>query len=259
MNSINALDAYGQSIWLDYIRRNLLVGDGLKRLIEEDGVKGVTSNPAIFQKAIGGSTDYVSAIENLADEPSLDVKGLYEQLAVEDVQRAADILTPVFESTQRRDGYVSLEVSPTLAKDTEGTIDEAGRLWKAVDRKNLMIKVPATPEGIPAIETLLADGININVTLLFATSAYETVVEAYLRGLERLAEAGGDPSKVASVASFFISRIDTAVDNLLSERLAESEDSAERMLVRSLLGKVAIANAKLTHQRYGELFSGEPV
>ncbi len=257
MNPIKSLDAFGQSIWLDYIRRNLLAGNGLNQLIDEDGVKGVTSNPAIFEKAIGGSIDYASAIAELADDSSLDVKGLYERLAVEDVQKAADILLPVFESTGGRDGYVSLEVAPTLANDTEGTIGEARRLWQAVNRSNLMIKVPATAEGIPAIEALFAEGVNLNVTLLFHVEAYEQVVEAYIRGLERFAESGGDPAKVASVASFFISRIDSAIDNLLNERLADSEDSAERMLLRSLLGKVAIANARLTYQRYGELFSGE--
>ncbi len=257
MNPVKTLGHYGQSIWLDYIRRNLLTGEGLTRLINDDGVKGVTSNPAIFEKAIGGSTDYVSAIEGLADEPTLDIKALYERLAVEDVQRAADILTPIFEATEGRDGYVSLEVSPALANDTVGTIAEAQLLWRAVARDNLMIKVPATPEGIPAIESLLAEGININVTLLFNIKAYEQVAEAYFRGLERCSAAGGDLNKVASVASFFVSRIDTAVDNLLAERLVESEDSADRMLLRSLLGKVAIANAKLTYQRYRELFSGE--
>ena len=257
MNPIKTLDTYGQSIWLDYIRRSLLAGNGLNQLIDDDGLKGVTSNPAIFEKAIGGSTDYASAIADLADDASLDVKGLYERLAVEDVQNAADILLPVFESTAGRDGYVSLEVAPTLANDTDGTIEEARRLWQAVNRSNLMIKVPATAEGIPAIETLLAEGINLNVTLLFNIKAYEQVAEAYFRGLERFAESGGNPGKLASVASFFISRIDAAIDNLLTERLTDCEDSAERMLLRSLLGKVAIANAKLVYLRYGELFSGE--
>jgi transaldolase/glucose-6-phosphate isomerase len=230
MNPIKTLDTYGQSIWLDYIRRTLLAGNGLNLLIDDDGIKGVTSNPAIFEKAIGGSTDYASAIADLADDASLDTKSLYERLAVEDVQSAADILLPVYESTAGRDGYVSLEVSPTLAKDTDGTIEEARRLWQAVDRSNLMIKVPATAEGIPAIETLLAEGMNLNVTLLFNIQAYEQVAEAYLRGLERFAESGGNPGKIASVASFFISRIDAAIDNLLDERLADCEDSAERML-----------------------------
>ncbi|MDJ0893007.1 MAG: transaldolase, partial [Gammaproteobacteria bacterium] len=256
MNPLRSIGNYGQSVWLDYIRRNLLTSGELTRLIKEDGIVGVTSNPAIFEKAIGGSTDYASAIENAADGQG-SAADIYEQLAIDDVRQAADVLAPVYEASARRDGYVSLEVSPGLAHETRATCEEARRLWKAVDRPNLMIKVPATAAGIPAIETLLGEGININVTLLFSTQAYEQVVEAYIRGLESLAAAGGDPSKVASVASFFISRIDTAVDNLLEERLAASADAPERMLLRSLRGKVAIANAKLTYQRYKELFRGE--
>ncbi len=256
MNPLRSIGNYGQSIWLDYIRRNLLTSGELTRLIKEDGIVGVTSNPAIFEKAIGGSTDYASAIENAADGQG-SAADIYEQLAIDDVRQAADVLAPVYEASARRDGYVSLEVSPGLAHETRATCEEARRLWKAVDRPNLMIKVPATAAGIPAIETLLGEGININVTLLFSTQAYEQVVEAYIRGLESLAAAGGDPSKVASVASFFISRIDTAVDNLLEERLAASADAPERMLLRSLRGKVAIPNAKLTYQRYKELFRGE--
>ncbi len=256
MSHLRALENYGQSIWLDYIRRNLLTGGELHRLIEEDGVSGLTSNPAMFEKAIVGSVDYAAAIEKLADEP-VAAESIYEQLAIDDVRQAADVMAPVYGAGNRRDGYVSLEVSPRLANDTEGTCEEARRLWKAVARPNLMIKVPATADGIPAIETLIAEGINVNVTLLFSTKTYEKVVEAYFCGLEKRLEVGADAGQVASVASFFVSRIDTAVDNLIEERLAESVSAPERMLLRSLRGKVAIANARLTYQRYKEHFSGE--
>ena len=237
----------GQSIWYDNIRRSLLTSGELERMIEEDGLRGVTSNPAIFEKAITGSTDYVEAIQELGGR-GLDAKALFEVLAVRDIQDAADALRRVYDESDRRDGYVSLEVSPTLAHDTDGTIAEAERLWKAVDRENLMIKVPATPAGIPAVRALIAKGINVNVTLLFSTAAYEEVAGAYLTGLEAFAAGGGDVSHVASVASFFISRIDSAVD-------AELADRPER-LARHLQGKIAIANAKLTYQRFGEIFSG---
>jgi transaldolase/glucose-6-phosphate isomerase len=235
----------GQSIWYDNIRRSLITSGELERMIEEDGLRGVTSNPAIFEKAITGSTDYIDAIQELA---GTDAKTLFERLAVADIQDAADALRPVYDESAGRDGFVSLEVSPTLANDTEGTIAEAMRLWQAVDRENLMIKVPATAAGIPAIKALIAAGVNINVTLLFATAAYEQVAEAYISGLEEYASRGGDVSHVASVASFFISRIDSAVDAELAER--------REPVARHLQGKVAIANAKLTYQRFRELFSG---
>jgi transaldolase/glucose-6-phosphate isomerase len=237
----------GQSIWYDNIRRSLITSGELERMIEEDGLRGVTSNPAIFEKAITGSTDYVGGIQELGGQ-GLDAKGLFEQLAMRDIQDAADLLRQVFDESDRRDGYVSLEVAPTLANDTDGTIAEAVRLWEAVDRENLMIKVPATPAGIPAVRALIARGINVNVTLLFSTAAYEQVAEAYLAGLEDFAAAGGDVSHVASVASFFISRIDSAVDADLADRTEP--------LARHLQGKIAIANAKLTYQRFGEIFSG---
>jgi transaldolase/glucose-6-phosphate isomerase len=256
MNRLRKLEDYGQSVWLDYIRRSLITSGELRDLIDEDGLKGVTSNPAIFGKAIAGSNDYAEALEKLLQEKQYDAKALYENLAIEDIQMAADEMAVVFEATKRRDGYVSLEVAPDLAHDTEGTIEEARRLWKAVDRPNAMIKVPATEQGIPAIEQLISDGININVTLLFAREMYERVAQAYLRGLEGLAEAGDDVSKVASVASFFISRIDSAVDAGLSERLEGATAADERQELRSLMGRVAIANAKLTYQRYKEIFSG---
>jgi transaldolase/glucose-6-phosphate isomerase len=237
----------GQSIWYDNIRRSLIASGELERMIEEDGLRGVTSNPAIFEKAITGSTDYVEAIRELSGA-GLGAKALFEALAVRDIQDAADLLRHVYDDSDRRDGYVSLEVSPTLANDTEGTIAEAVRLWEAVDRENLMIKVPGTPAGIPAVRALIGRGINVNVTLLFSTGAYEQVAEAYITGLEDYAASGGDVSHVASVASFFISRIDSAVD-------AELADRPER-IARHLQGKIAIANAKLTYQRFGEIFSG---
>ena len=208
---LRALQGCGQSVWLDYIRRSLLTSGELTHLIEADGLRGVTSNPAIFEKAITGSTDYVEILQSLAPQYR-DAKSLYEQVAIRDIQDAADVLRPVYEETQAHDGYVSLEVSPYLARDTAGTLAEARRLWRQVDRPNVMIKVPATPEGIPAIEQLISEGINVNVTLLFAQEAYEQVAQAYIAGLERRADQGGDLRHVASVASFFISRIDTAVD-----------------------------------------------
>jgi transaldolase/glucose-6-phosphate isomerase len=256
MNPLKQLSEHGQSVWLDYIRRSLLTSGELKRLIDEDGLKGVTSNPAIFQKAITGSADYKDAVAALAGAKGLDAKALYERLAIEDIQQAADVMLQVYAVSGRRDGYVSLEVSPDLAHDTKGTIEEARRLWNALGRDNVMIKVPATEEGVPAIEQLISEGINVNVTLLFARDTYERVAEAYLRGLERFVEGGGDAGKVAGVASFFISRIDSAVDAILAERLEDAKDAAERARLQSVLGRTAIADAKLTYQRYKELFSG---
>jgi transaldolase/glucose-6-phosphate isomerase len=255
-NPLKDLQAYGQSVWLDNIRRSLITSNGLRHLVEEDGLHGVTSNPSIFEKAITGSTDYTTILEELASQ-NLDAKSIYERLAIRDIQDAADVLRPVYEQTNRRDGYVSLEVSPQLAHNTHGTIEEARRLWQAVGRDNLMVKVPATPEGIPAIRQLIGEGININVTLLFSQQAYEQVAEAYIAGLEQLAAEDGDLSRIASVASFFISRIDTAIDELLTDRLKTSRATSRQSLLRSVMGRVAIANAKLTYQRYKELFSGD--
>ena len=254
-NPLKVLNSYGQSVWLDYIRRSLITTGELARLIHEDGLRGVTSNPAIFEKAITGSTDYTETLQELEKRKDLDAKGIYELLAIQDIQAAADVLRPVYENTRRRDGYVSLEVSPYLASKTQETLEEARRLWKAVARENVMIKVPATPEGIPAIRQLISEGININVTLLFSQDAYEQVAQAYISGLEELAKRAGDVSTVGSVASFFISRIDTLIDGLLAERV-KTVKASEQGLLRSLLGKVAIANAKVTYQRYKELFSG---
>jgi transaldolase / glucose-6-phosphate isomerase len=254
-NPLKQLQTFGQSIWLDYIRRDLLKGGDLQRLINDDGLRGMTSNPAIFEKAIAGSTQYQDFLDSLSSHPDLDAKGRYELLAIRDIQDAADLLHPVYLSTKKRDGYVSLEVSPYLAHDTNGTLDEARRLWKAVGRENLMIKVPGTPEGIPAFRQLISEGINVNVTLLFAQSVYEAVAAAYVDGVEKFASTGGDVSKVASVASFFISRIDSLIDSLLGEKLKNESDAARKTKIQGVLGKVAIANAKLTYEAYGNIFS----
>jgi transaldolase / glucose-6-phosphate isomerase len=254
-NPLRALQVFGQSVWLDYIRRSLITSGELRRLIDEDGLRGVTSNPAIFEKAITGSSDYRAILER-PEARTLDPKTIYERLAVQDIQDAADALRPIYDETSRRDGYVSLEVSPLLAYDTAATLDEARRLWRAVGRDNLMIKVPATPQGIVATHELIGEGINVNVTLLFAQDSYEQVAEAYIAGLEAYASRRGDLSRVAGVASFFISRIDTAIDNIAAARLQAGTNAQETSLLRGLTGKVAIANAKLTYQRYRELFGG---
>jgi transaldolase / glucose-6-phosphate isomerase len=254
-NLLAQLQTFGQSIWLDYIRRDLLKGGELQRLITEDGLRGMTSNPAIFEKAIAGSTQYQDFLDSLAARADLDAKGRYELLAIRDIQDAADLLKPVYQSTKKRDGYVSLEVSPYLAHDTNGTLDEARRLWKSVARENVMIKVPGTVEGIPAFRQLISEGINVNVTLLFAQGVYEEVAAAYIDGVERFAAGGGDVSKIASVASFFISRIDSLVDSLVSDQLKKETDAARKAKLQGILGKVAIANGKLTYEAYQRIFS----
>jgi transaldolase/glucose-6-phosphate isomerase len=256
VNPLKELLKYGQSVWLDYIRRNLITSGELKRLIDEDGLRGMTSNPSIFEKAIAGSTDYTDFLNSLKGRTDLDAKARYELLAIRDIQDASDLLRPVYASANRNDGFVSLEVSPYLANDTDGTIAEARRLWSAVKRENVMIKVPGTPAGLPAIKQLIGEGININVTLLFAQEVYEQVAEAYIAGLEQCAAKGGDLSRIASVASFFISRIDTLVDSIANEKIKASKDSAQQAHLKSILGKVAIANGKLTYQRYLAIFSG---
>jgi len=255
-NPLKALLDYGQSMWLDYIRRDLITSGSLKKMIEDDGLRGMTSNPSIFEKAIGESSLYDDILKSLASRNDLDTTARYEQIAIRDIQGAADILRPVYESSKFRDGYVSLEVSPLLALRTQETIDEARRLWKAVNRENVMIKIPGTAEGLPAIRQAIGDGINVNVTLLFAQEVYEQVAEAYIAGLEDLAKRGGNLKKMAGVASFFISRIDTLVDSLLEDKLKSATDPKQQALLKSLLGKVAIANGKLTYQRYQSIFSG---
>ena len=254
-NPLKGLLAYGQSPWMDYIRRDLLTSGGLKKMIHQDGLRGMTSNPTIFEKAITGSNFYADILES-PDAKKLGAGGVYEKIAIRDVQDATDIFKPVYVESKRRDGYVSLEVSPLLANDTQATIDEARRLWKTVSRENLMVKVPATPAGIPAIRQLLEDGLNINITLLFAQSAYEQVAEAFLAALEARAKKGQDISHIASVASFFVSRIDTLIDSQIEAKLKTVTDANQRALLTSIEGKIAIANAKLTYRKYQELFGG---
>ena len=254
-NPLTQLLTFGQSIWLDYIRRDLLKGGELQRLINEDGLRGMTSNPTIFEKAIGGSNQYQDFLDSFAERADLNAKGHYELLAIRDIQDAADILAPLYKSTKKRDGYVSLEVSPYLAHDTDGTLEEARRLWKTVARENVMIKVPGTPEGIPAFRQLISEGINVNVTLLFAQGVYEEVAAAFIDGVEKFAATGGDVGKVASVASFFISRIDSLVDSLVGDKLKNETDPARKAKLQGILGKVAIANGKLTYEAYQRIFS----
>jgi transaldolase / glucose-6-phosphate isomerase len=256
MNPVKELERQGQSVWLDFLARGFVAKGELKKLIDTDGVKGVTSNPSIFEKAIGSSDEYDGAIGSALKKGDRPVADLFEHLAVEDIQHAADVLRPVYDRLKGGDGFVSLEVSPYLAMDTNGTITEARRLWKDVHRKNLMVKVPATAEGLPAIQHLTGEGISINITLLFSQKVYIEVAQAYLAGLERYVAGGGDPAHVASVASFFVSRIDTAVDKQLDERIARVNDPAEKQRLAALKGKVAIANAKLAYQEYKRLFSG---
>jgi len=243
MTRLAALLAEGQSPWLDYIRRSLLTSGDLKRMVEVDGITGATTNPTIFEKAIAGSRDYDEALKALLRrEPNLSPAELFERLAVEDVTMAADVFRPVYDRTQGKDGFVSLEVAPRLAHDTAGTVAEARRLWGEVRRPNLLIKVPATKEGIPAIERLLSEGINVNITLMFSMAHYEAVAQAYLRGLAR----APDPSRIASVASVFVSRIDTAVDRAL--------DASPVPGAKALRGTVAIANSKVIYARFEEIF-----
>jgi len=244
MTKAHELAGLGQAVWLDFIRRAFIKGGDLRLSIEE-GIRGVTSNPTIFEKAIAGSADYDAEIRRLVNEGGSAAE-IYEALALEDIREAADLFLPLYEETAGADGYVSLEVSPTLARDTEGTISEGRRLFAALERPNVMIKVPATPEGVPAVEALISEGVNVNVTLIFSQGHYEAVAEAYLSGLEKLLESGGAPSRVASVASFFISRVDTAVDAELAARG-----------IADLRGGAAVANARAAYARFRELFSGE--
>ena len=242
-NPLTELQKWNQSVWLDYIRRSFITSGELRKLVEQDGLRGVTSNPTIFEKAIDGSNDYDQDLRSLLDQdPRKDQLALFESLAVQDIRMAADVLRPAYEKTSGGDGFVSIEVRPGLANDTRQTIAEARRLWKMVDRPNLMVKVPATPAGIPAIETLTAEGININITLMFSLEHYEAVANAYIHGIERC----GEPHRVSSVASLFVSRIDTAVDSSL-----EAIGTAEAMALR---GKVAIALMKVTYQKFREIF-----
>jgi transaldolase/glucose-6-phosphate isomerase len=257
MNPLKALQDHSQAVWLDFLSRGFIADGGLKKLVDEDGLRGVTSNPSIFEQAIGRTAEYDDAIRQMLHSDDRSPGQIFEELAIEDIRNATDVLRPVFDATRGADGFVSIEVSPYLATDTQGTIDEAKRLWREVDRRNLMIKVPATSEGLPAIHDLTAEGINVNITLLFAQQVYEQVVEAYLSGLEAWAAKGGDISRLASVASFFVSRIDTEADKLLDEKIARANDPDEKARLGALKGKVAVANAKLAYQRYLRLFAGE--
>ncbi|MCJ2130283.1 bifunctional transaldolase/phosoglucose isomerase [Methylobacterium sp. E-045] len=256
MNPLKALfPEQGQAVWLDFVARGFIADGRLKALVDEDGLRGVTSNPSIFEKAIGDSSEYDAALKEVMDAGDARVIDLYEGCAIADIQAAADVLRPVYDESDGADGYVSLEVSPYLALSTEDTLEEARRLHQTVARDNLMVKVPATPAGIPAIRALTADGISINVTLLFGQDAYEEVARAFIAGLEEFGAKGGDVSKVASVASFFISRIDVAVDKALDAKIVEANDPDEKAELEGLKGKVAIANAKLAYQRYKRIFA----
>ncbi|MCP9629883.1 bifunctional transaldolase/phosoglucose isomerase [Rhodopseudomonas palustris] len=257
MNPVKALEQHDQAVWLDFLARGFIAKGDLKKLIDEDGVKGVTSNPSIFEKAIGSSDEYDGAIGTALKQGDRSVGELYEALAVEDIRHAADVLRPTYDRLEGRDGFVSLEVSPYLALDTKATIIEAERLWETVKRENLMIKVPATRQGLAAIKHLISKGISVNITLLFSQDVYRQVAEAYLSGLETLIANGGDPARVGSVASFFVSRIDSAVDKQLDDKIAQANDPEEKARLEKLKGKVAIANAKLAYQDYKRLFSGD--
>ena len=256
-NPLKTLQEYGQSVWLDFLSRDLFRSGELKRLIAEDGLRGMTSNPSIFEKAIGHGEDYDAQIAELEASGDLDPGTLFERLAVTDIQSAADALRPVYDQTQGRDGYVSIEVSPYLAMQTDATIEEARRLWREIGRDNLMVKIPATQPGLPAIRAMIAEGVNINITLLFSQKVYAQVADAYISGLEEYVRKGGDPHKVASVASFFVSRIDTLVDEALDKKIAAANDPAEKARLKGLQGKVAIANAKLAYQMYQRVFNDE--
>ena len=255
-NPLIELTRLGQSVWNDNIERKLVTSGELKRLVDEDGLSGVTSNPAIFEKAIASSDLYADQLRDLA-EKKMGAQEIYEALAVKDIQMAADVLATVYERTGGKDGFVSLECSPLLANDTQATIEETRRLWRLVDRKNAMIKIPGTPEGIPAIEQTIYEGININITLLFSLHAYDQTMEAYIRGLERRVAENKPIDNISSVASFFVSRIDTAVDKELERRINQTSDEQEKQKLQSMLGRIATANAKIAYQRYKKVFHGE--
>ncbi len=251
VNPLKKLGMLGQSIWLDYIRRDLITGGELRRLIDEDGLRGMTSNPSIFEKAIAESHIYDEDIRNIGLKKK-DVKAIYEALSQRDVQSAADEFWPVYENTGGKDGYVSLEVNPHLAHDTKGTIEEARRLWAALDRPNVFIKVPATADGLPAIQQLISEGININVTLLFGLPRYRQVAQAYIAGIEARVAQGKPVEYMASVASFFVSRIDVLVDSLLEKLISQSGSKAD--IAKKVHGQVAVASAKMAYQIYKEIF-----
>jgi len=253
-NPLLELQKYGQSVWYDNIDRAQLVSGQFKRMLTEDGIQGVTSNPTIFGKSISSGHAYDEQISQLISEGK-DTSDIYEAVVIQDIRTVADLLRPIYDRTNGKDGYVSLEVSPDLSHDTEATISEARRFWKMVARPNLMIKIPATTEGVPAIHTAISEGINVNVTLIFSIQSYRNVAEAYISGLEERNARGEDISNVASVASFFISRIDTFVDQLLEDKIKATSDSAEQQKLKALEGKAAIANARLVYQDFKKIFN----
>jgi transaldolase len=252
-NPLQELKKYGQSVWYDNIDRAQLVSGQFKRMLDEDGVVGVTANPTIFQKSISHGNAYDEQMTQLI-KAGKDVNDIYDALIIRDIQTVADVLRPIYDSSNMKDGYVSLEVSPELAHDTDKTIAEVRRFWKMVDRPNLMIKIPATPEGIPAVQMALTEGINVNITLIFSIESYRKVAEAYLNALEDRNAEGKDISHIASVASFFVSRVDTLVDKLLEDKVKATGDSAEQQKLKSLEGKAAIANARLVYQEFKRIF-----
>lgn len=255
-NPLAQLAETGQSVWYDLMERALITSGKLQKLIDEDDLRGLTSNPTIFEKAIGGSADYDDTLREMAEKDA-STDEIYESLVVSDIGNAADVFRPVYDRTNRLDGYVSLEVSPNLAHEGEATLAEAKKLWGLLGRPNAMIKIPATEEGIPAVEEAIASGINVNITLIFSRDVYDKVIEAYMRGLERRVEQGQPVDSIASVASFFVSRIDAAADKELNERIQKAATDEEREELSSLLGKVAIANAKLAYQLFKDRFSSE--
>jgi transaldolase/glucose-6-phosphate isomerase len=256
-NPVKKLMEINESIWLDNLSRNLIRSGKLQRLIDEDGVTGVTSNPTIFQKAISGSKDYDESLRGYLAEGVREEKEIFLGLAMEDVSRAARLFWPAYLRSGGLDGFISIEVSPDLANDTEKTVAEAKRLFSAIGRKNILVKVPGTKEGLPAIEDLTAEGVNVNVTLLFSVSRYEEVTEAYLRGLEKRVRGGKPLEEVVSVASFFVSRVDTLVDKLLDSRLVSAPSEEEKQKIKSFLGQAAVANAKLAYRKYRKIFGGK--
>ncbi|UCE78572.1 MAG: transaldolase [Nitrospiraceae bacterium] len=256
-NPLRLLNHLGQSVWLDYLGREIIDSGKLKKLIDEDSLSGVTSNPTIFQKAISGSTDYDRKLKALIDKDISDAKELFLGLAIDDISDAADILWPVYESTGGKDGFVSIEVSPDLAFDTGETIEEARHLFSTIGKKNILVKVPATEPGLPAIEQLTSEGININVTLLFSVNRYAKVAEAYIKGLEKRVSEGKPIHEIRSVASFFVSRVDTLTDKLIEDKINVSSSADEKETLRGLCGKAAVANAKYAYKKYEEIFLGD--
>jgi transaldolase len=249
-----SLDEAGTSVWLDYIRRKLVQSGELQRMVDEDGLRGMTSNPTIFGKSIAGSTDYDVQIRDLVEQGKEPLE-IFQIISTDDIREACDVLRPIYDRLHRYDGYVSIEVSPGAANDTAQSLDEARHLWKLVGRPNVMIKIPGTEAGLPAIEQLIFEGVNVNITLLFDVDNYAEVAERYIRGLERRAAAGLPVDGIASVASFFVSRVDTAVDTLLQAEVDEATDEAEKRKIQDLMGKAAIANAKIAYERFREIFN----